>query len=172
MVRRIPSISVKNIDEVAARFAVQPGPLIVIFDADNTLVRQGAPPAEFAPRVNEVIDRFESLAAVVRVIVISNGPPRGAERMISRVNKPWTTRRRLGIRRRSKTPIWVVGDQILSDGLLAWRLGASFLHCAIDPTDDYPGQSRQRRWGKYVAPLIFRKNGLSDPPDCSGRRRR
>jgi predicted HAD superfamily phosphohydrolase YqeG len=170
--RRIPSTLVKDVDEVAARVASDPGPLIVVFDADNTLVRQGAPPAEFAPRIDEVIDRFESLASIERVIVISNGPPRGAERMISRVNKPWTTRKRLGIRRSSKTPVWVVGDQILSDGLLAWRLGATFLQCAIDPADDYPGQSRQRRLGKYVAPLIFRKNGLSDPPDRSGRRRR
>ena len=169
MVRRIPSISVKNIEEIATRLATHREPLLLIFDADNTLVHQGAPPAEFAPRVNEVIDKFESLAAVERVIVISNGPPRGVERMISRVNTPWTTRRRLGIRRRSKTPIWVVGDQILSDGLLAWRLGATFLQCAIDPADDYPGQSRQRRLGKYVAPLIFRKKRLSDPPDRTGR---
>ncbi len=170
--RRISSTHVEDVDEVAARVASDPGPLIVVFDADNTLVRQGAPPAEFAPRIDEVIDKFERLAAIERVIVISNGPPRGAERMISRVNKPWTTRRRLGIRRRSKTPIWVIGDQILSDGLLAWRLGATFLQCAIDPADDYPGQARMRRLGRYVAPLIFRKNGLSDPPGRTGRRPR
>ncbi len=133
----------------------------MIFDADNTLVPQGAPPSEFARRVNEVIDRFERL--VTRVIVISNGPERGADRMISRVNKPWTSRKRLGISRRSKTPIWVVGDQVVSDGFLAWRLGAVFLHCAIDPDDDFPGQSKQRRLGRFLAPLIFRKKPLSGP---------
>jgi predicted HAD superfamily phosphohydrolase YqeG len=161
--RRIQSAFVNDIDEVAARAAVEPGPLIVIFDADNTLVRQGASPEVFARRVDDVIDRFERLESVTRVIVISNGPQRGADRMISRVNTPWTSRGRLGIRRRSKTPIWVVGDQGVSDGLLAWRLGAVFLHCAIDPDDDFPGQSKQRRLGRFLAPLIFRKKPLSGP---------
>ncbi len=159
--RRIQSAFVNDIDEVAARVDAEPGPLIMIFDADNTLVPQGASPSEFARRVNEVIDRFEPL--VTRVIVISNGPERGADRMISRVNKPWTRRIRLGIRRRSRIPIWVVGDQVFSDGLLAWRLGAVFLHCAIDPDDDFPGQSKQRRLGRFLAPLIFRKKPLSGP---------
>jgi len=156
VVRRIHSAFVNDIDGVATRLVEHPGPLIMIFDADNTLVPQGASPSEFARRVNEVIDRFEPL--VTRVIVISNGPERGADRMISRVNKPWTSRNRLGISRRSKTPIWVVGDQVFSDGLLAWRLGAVFLHCAIDPNDAFPGQAGQRRLGKFIAPLIFRKN--------------
>jgi len=136
----------------------------MIFDADNTLVPQGASPTEFTRRVEQAIDRFERLESVARVIVISNGPERGSGRVISRVNKPWTTRKRLGISRGSKTPIWVVGDQVVSDGLLAWRLGAVFLHCAIDPDDDFPGQAKQRRLGRFLAPLIFRKKPLSGPP--------
>jgi predicted HAD superfamily phosphohydrolase YqeG len=169
LVRRIQSAFVDDIDEVATRLAAQPGPLIVIFDADNTLVPQGASPTEFAGTVNEVIDRFELLESVARVIVISNGPERGADRMISRVNKPWTSRKRLGINRGSKTPVWVVGDQVVSDGLLAWRLGATFVHCAIDPDDDFPGQAGQRRLGRLIAPLIFRKRPLSGPRSGTGR---
>ena len=153
---------------MAARIAAQPGPLTVIFDADNTLVPQGAPPHQFAQRVGEVIDRFDQLPSVERVIVLSNGPQRGADRMIARGNKPWTTRWRLGIARRSAAEIWVVGDQILTDGILAWRLGAVFLHYAIDPNDDYPRQTRMRRLGRIVAPLIFSRGALSGPPDHSG----
>ena len=163
---------IADIGVVAARLATQPRPLVVIFDADNTVVRQGAPPDEFARRVAEVFDEFEQLETVDRVIVISNGPQRGANRMISRVNKPWTTRKRLGISRQSKTPIWVVGDQVISDGLLAWRLGAEFLHCAIDPDDSFPGQVGQRRLGRLVAPLIFRRSPLSGPRRGSGMRPR
>ncbi len=169
MRRRIPSTSVKDLDELAARLAEHPGPLTLIFDADNTLVPQGAPPAEFATRVTAVIDRFESMPSVERVIVLSNGPQRGVDRVIGRGNKPWTNGRRLGLARRSATPIWVIGDQVITDGVLAWRLGAEFFLLAIDPADDYPGQARMRRWGKYVAPLIFRKERLSDPPDRSGK---
>jgi len=161
--RRIQSVFVTDIDEVATLLATRPEPLIVIFDADNTLVPQGASPSEFTRRVEEAIDRFERLESVTRVIVISNGPERGSDRVISRVNKPWTSRKRLGINRGSKTPVWVVGDQVVSDGLLAWRLGAVFLHCAIDPNDDFPGQASQRRLGRLIAPLIFRKNPISGP---------
>ncbi len=162
LMRRIQSVFVTDINDVATQLAAQPVPVIVIFAADNTLVPQGATPEKFARRVNDVIDQFERLDSVTRAIVISNGPERGADRMISRVNKPWTTRKRLGIRG-SKTPIWVVGDQVVSDGLLAWRLGAVFLHCAIDPDDDSPGQAKQRRLGRFLAPLIFRKKPLSGP---------
>ncbi len=139
------------------RLAAQPRPLVVVFDADNTLVRQGASPDDFARHINEVINRFESLESVERVVVISNGPQRGADRMIGRGNKPWTSRRRLGITRRSATPIWVVGDQVLTDGVLAWRLGAEFYHLIIDPNDQFPHQATMRRLGKYFAPLIFRR---------------
>jgi len=169
---RIPSAAVRDIDEVAARLATQPGPLVLILDADNTLVPQGAAPRQFAQRVNEVIDRFEELVAVERVIVLSNGPQRGVDRMIGRGNKPWTSRRRLGLTRRSAATTWVVGDQVLTDGILAWRLRAEFFLHAIDPTDDFPSQARLRWLGRYVAPLIFRRGALSDPPDRNGRRPR
>jgi len=172
VVRRIPFTSVKSLEEIAARLATHRGPVRLIFDADNTLVPQGASSAEFEHRVNAVIDRFESMASVERVIVLSNGPQRGADRVIGRGNKPLTNRRRLGLARRSATPIWVIGDQVITDGVLAWRLGATFFLLAIDPADDYPGQARLRRLGRYVAPLIFRNERLSGPPDRSGRRRR
>ena len=168
MLRRIPATSVKNLDEVVARLAAHREPLTLIFDADNTLVRQGACSAEFSHRVNTVIDQFESLPSVERVIVLSNGPQRGVDRMIGSGNKPWTSRRRLGITRRSRGTTWVIGDQVLTDGILAWRLGAEFLLYAIDPTDDYPGQARLRRLARYVAPLIFQRGDLSKPPDRSG----
>jgi len=156
VLRRIPSTFVEDIEEVAARVIEEQGPLVLIFDADNTLVPQGVALHEFSKRINEVIDHFAALASVERCVVISNGPRRGVDRMISRGNKPWTSRRRLGITRRPTTAVWVVGDQVLTDGVLAWRLGATFLHCTIDPTDNFPGQARLRRLGRYVAPLIFR----------------
>ena len=128
----------------------------MIFDADNTLVRQGAPPAEFAAQVNRTIDRFEALPAVQRVIVLSNGPPRGVERVINRGNKPWTTRRRLGLVD-SSPDIWVVGDQVLTDGILAWRLGADFFHQAIARTGEQPRQAAMRTLGRTFGRLFFKE---------------
>jgi predicted HAD superfamily phosphohydrolase YqeG len=147
---------VENLSQVVARVEATEGPIVLICDADNTLVRQGAAPVEFAKQVNGTIDRLEALPAVERVIVLSNGPPRGVERMISRGNKPWTTRRRLGLVDRG-ADVWVVGDQILTDGLLAWRLGAEFLHQAIARTGEQPRQKYMRKLGRVLGRLFLRE---------------
>jgi predicted HAD superfamily phosphohydrolase YqeG len=155
MFRRAPITIVEDLAEVEARAETTEGPLVVIFDADNTVVRQGAPPEEFAEEVNRTIDRFEALPAVERVIVLSNGPARGVERMINRGNKPWTTRRRLSLVE-SEADVWVVGDQILTDGMLAWHLGADFFHQAIARTGEQPRQTIMRALGRMVGRLFLR----------------
>ena len=154
MFRRVPITVVEDLAQVRTRAEATPGPLVVIFDADNTVVRQGAPFEEFAEQVNRTIDWFEALPAVTRVIVLSNGPPRGVDRMINRGNKPWTTRRRLGLVN-SDSNVWVVGDQVLTDGLLAWRLGADFFHQAIAQSGEQPRQAIMRRLGRTVGRLFF-----------------
>lgn len=128
---------------------------ILIFDVDNTLVRQGAPLDEFGREVNAAIDRFESTPGVERVIVLTNGAERGVPRMISRGNKPWTSRRRLGLRG-VRTPVVVVGDQILTDGLLAWRLNGTLLHLVIDNETEPRQQALMRRMGGIVETLVMR----------------
>jgi len=147
---------VEDLAHVRARAETTEGPLVLIFDADNTVVRQGAPPTEFAEQVNRTIDRFEALPAVDRVIVLSNGPPRGVERMINRGNKPWTSRGRLGLVS-SESNIWVVGDQVLTDGILAWRLGADFFHQAIAQTGEHPRQAIMRALGRTMGRLFFKE---------------
>jgi len=168
VLRRISSTEITDIDQISVRLSTQDYPLVLIFDADNTLVRQGASPTEFARRVNEVIDLFGEMEMVERVIVLTNGPPRGVDRIIGRGNKPWTSRRRLGISRQSGR-VWVIGDQVVTDGVLAWRLRGEFFHLVIDPDDDYPHQARMRRLGQHVAPLIFKRGGFSDPPGRNGK---
>jgi predicted HAD superfamily phosphohydrolase YqeG len=156
MFRRVPVTTVEDLAQVRARVEKTGGPLILIFDADNTVVRQGAPLTEFAEQVNRTIDRFEALPAVDRVIVLSNGPARGVERMIHRGNKPWTTRGRLGLAS-SESNIWVVGDQVLTDGILAWRLGADFFHQAITQTGEHPRQAIMRALGRTMGRLFFKE---------------
>ncbi|MCZ6740139.1 MAG: hypothetical protein O7C01_10295 [Actinobacteria bacterium] len=154
MFRRVSITVVKDLAQVEAWAQTAEGPLVLIVDADNTVVRQGAPPAEFAEQVTRTIDRFEATPAVERVICLSNGPPRGVEGMINRGNKPWTTSRRLGLVD-SDSVVWVVGDQILTDGLLAWRLGADFFHHAIAQTGEHPRQAFMRVLGRTVGRLFF-----------------
>ncbi len=158
--RRVPIHDVASLDDVlalvvASGLDARDGP-VLIFDADNTLARQGAPRGEFASLVNGAIDRFEALPNVARVIVLSNGPERGVSRMISRGNKPWTTRRRLGLDTGSS--IIVVGDQVLTDGILAWRFGGTFIHLVIDKEREAARQAAMRAIGRLVAALLFRRN--------------
>jgi predicted HAD superfamily phosphohydrolase YqeG len=132
------------------------GQKVIIFDVDNTLAPQGVPLAEFVQLVNSAIDRVEANPGIARVIALTNGPQRQVARMVSRGNKPWTTRRRLGLRG-SSAPLVVVGDQVLTDGLLAWRLRATFLHLVIDDETEERRQAVMRRIGNIFVVMLFRR---------------
>ena len=156
VLRRTAKLAASSLDDVEDLLPCTGGPATLIFDVDNTLVRQGAPPDEFIEAVNAVIDRFEAHPSVDRVIALTNGAQRAVPRLVSRGNKPWTTRRRLKLT--GISDLVVVGDQVLTDGVLAWRLGATFVHLVIDDSSEPPDQSRMRRRGKCLESLLFRED--------------
>ena len=53
----------------------------------------------------------------------------------------------------------VIGDQLPTDGVLAYRLGYLFLH--YDPPYDHVplGPGLMHRWGRVVRPVLFRRQG-------------
>jgi predicted HAD superfamily phosphohydrolase YqeG len=156
MLARVPIRDVQSLDEVMAFVESTDGEKVIIFDVDNTLAPQNVPLEEFGELVNAAIDRVEANPHIGRVIALTNGPQREVARMVSRGNKPWTTRRRLGLRR-SSAPLVVVGDQVLTDGLLAWRLGATFLHLVIDDETEERRQAAMRRIGSVLIVMLFRR---------------
>ena len=90
--------------------------------------------------------------------MVTNGSQRSAPHVIERIGKPWVGRARLGASR--GTPLWVVGDQVLSDGLWAWRLGADrFVHLAISVDREPEDQARMRRRGARIGWLFLRRAG-------------
>ena len=115
MLGRVQMYDVRSLDEVVDFVESNAGEKVVISDVDNTLVPQDVSLGEFGAVVNASIDRLEAHPNVSRVIALTNGPEREVPRLVSRGNKPWTTRRRLGLRG-TRTPIVVVGDQVLTDG--------------------------------------------------------
>ena len=145
-----------DLDTVERLVGAGPEPSVMIFDADNTLVPQGVSLEGFREGVTAAVDRFNHHPSVDRVIVLTNGPERGVPGMIHRGNKPWTTRRRLGLSSR-RSHVWVVGDQVLTDGVLAWRLGATFVHLAIDEDREDARQAVMRRIGRRLSRLLFRR---------------
>jgi predicted HAD superfamily phosphohydrolase YqeG len=156
MLARVPIHDVQSLDEVMAFVEASDGEKVIIFDVDNTLAPQGVALDEFGQLVNSAIDRVEANPHIARVIALTNGPQREVDRMISRGNKPWTTRRRLRLRR-SSAPLVVVGDQVLTDGLLAWRLRATFLHLVIDDESEEHRQAMMRRIGSVLVGMLFRR---------------
>jgi predicted HAD superfamily phosphohydrolase YqeG len=161
MLGRVQMFDVRSLDEVIDFVESSAGEKVVISDVDNTLVPQDVSLGEFGTVVNASIDRLEAHPNVSRVIALTNGPEREVSRLVSRGNKPWTTRRRLGLRG-TRTPIVVVGDQVLTDGLLAWRLRATFLHLVIDDEDEARRQASMRRLGGHLTGVLFRRAAMTD----------
>jgi len=154
MLGRVPIHDVRSLTEVVAFVESSDSEQVIICDVDNTLAPQGASLPEFGRLVNAAIDRLDENQHVARVIALTNGPQRDVERMVSRGNKPWTSRRRLGLAG-NVAPIVVVGDQLLTDGVLAWRLRATFLHLVIDDETEEPRQATMRRLGRIVGGMLF-----------------
>jgi hypothetical protein len=71
--------------------------------------------------------------------------------------KPWRT----AYVRHYPRPFVVVGDQVLTDGLLAWRLGGDFVEWS-DPAPMPLWPRWQRRAGALIAPLIFKSHGRAE----------
>jgi hypothetical protein len=61
------------------------------------------------------------------------------------------------------TPGAVIGDQLPTDGLLAYRLGYAFLHYFPDLASVPAGPRLMHRWGRLVRPVLFRRPAC--PPD-------
>ncbi len=154
MLGRIERLAASELSDVAAMLNDIGDRVTLIFDVDGTVARHGAQADEFARAVNSAIDYLESHPLVDRAIALTNGAERGVPRIVSRGNKPWTTRRRLGIAGVDR--LVVVGDQVLTDGILAWRLGGLFIHLVADDHEEPPAQARLRRRGRWLEPLLFK----------------
>ena len=51
----------------------------------------------------------------------------------------------------------MAGDQLPTDGMLAYRLGFAFLHYAPEPAGVPLGPALMHRWGELVRPVLFRR---------------
>ncbi len=98
-----------------------------------------------------------SVPSVTSVVYSSNSQcPRAADgksciRIVTAARKPWRTK----YLHNEPRPVAVVGDQVLTDGLLAWRLRASFLQWQVaGPMPPWP--RLQRRLGRIAAPFLFK----------------
>jgi hypothetical protein len=123
----------RGVAEVLDQAATIPSVRAVVFSTNSTRrpsVFPPAPPARAAPAGL----RVEYLASAAKPL-------------------------RIGAYRDFPRPGAVIGDQLPTDGILAYRLGYLFLH--FDPPyDDVPlGPRLMHRWGQVVRPVLFGRQG-------------
>ena len=115
--------------------------------------------------VAEVLDQAGTIPSVRAVVFSTNSarrpsalpaaPPGLRVEYLASAGKPL----RIGAYRDFPQPGAVIGDQLPTDGILAYRLGYLFLH--FDPPyGDVPfGPRLMHRWGQVVRPVLFRQQG-------------
>jgi predicted HAD superfamily phosphohydrolase YqeG len=125
-------------------------PLVAIWDGTQEALDRG---------IVAVLDLLTAVAGVQAVCFTTNSArrPSGLPRMprievtyIASARKPLN----IGLYERLPTPAVVVGDQVLTDGLLARRLGYPFLHYR-HPQQEPIGPRLLDGVGQLAQPLIF-----------------
>lgn len=132
-------------------------PATLVLDVDPMVTPWNSPPELFAQRADELASMIRLAVPDISVIVFASNSPRygllphEGINLISPAWKPWTT----SYLRSAARPLVVVGDQILTDGLLARRAQGTFLHWqGGGPTPLWP--RLQKLLGKAFIPCCFR----------------
>lgn len=162
--RRVRRIPIARIEEFAR---LAPVATHLVVDVDGTLL-----PFDRVRASQEAVGRLRDLVGAHRphtVCVATNA--RGKVRLsaeyegipvtyVTRARKPWTRRRRLDAPCEASAAAClraVVGDQVLTDGLLALRLDAVFIHVTSPGAHEPPGSRLMRLVGRLLIPFLFRR---------------
>lgn len=147
---------VRALVELAPRTAiVDVEPMIAVWNTD-----QGTLDAGLRAFLDAVAERDEDLAGCAIVFATnawrrpSQTPSRPGRslRYVAHAGKPLRTARFRGL----TGPGVVVGDQLATDGLLAWRLGYGFVHFIPDGLELPRGPRLMRALGRPLRRLLFR----------------
>lgn len=145
--RRSPLYEIRDLADLL-EIINETSPDLVLVDLEPLIALWGSAPT---PKSCQQLD---ALAARARTIIVTNsGRDLGFPHVttVPNAGKPWTSRRALA------DPggfLIVAGDQLLTDGLLAYRLrGAFALQTGIDRPPWWPRV--QAMMGKLLRPLLF-----------------
>src|SRR5262245_32817632 len=136
----------------AVSIVVDVEPLVAFWDTDDQALVRGVcgfrgRVADQAPGVRVVCFATNSRR---RLSVALDGAP--LVRYVAAAGKPL----RVAAYRDLPRPGVVIGDQVATDGMLAWRLGFAFLHLRL-PLDRVPGGPQlMNHLGRPLRPLLFR----------------
>jgi predicted HAD superfamily phosphohydrolase YqeG len=132
----------------------------VIFDVEPLIAYWNTTQAELDEGVRRTIPKFAAIPGL-RVVCFATNSARqpstipkcsGVQvRYLASAGKPLRTSPYLGF----PVPGAVVGDQILTDGMLARRLGFTFLHCAPSLASIPLRPQLLNRIGSLLRPVLF-----------------
>jgi predicted HAD superfamily phosphohydrolase YqeG len=148
---------IDHITSLSARTVVfDVEPLVALWDTDLDSLLRG---------VEGALDRVTVRCASVEVVVFATNsrrrllavPDRSGVRILylAAAGKPLRVTRY----RQLPRPGVVVGDQAATDGVLAWRLGFSFLHCRPLTVAVPPGPQIMNQLVRPLLPLLFDRSG-------------
>lgn len=132
---------------------------VILVDLENTAFAYHARPEE---RIRAVSELMTATSHRCRVLLVSNSRGWAELRrsqvatdsaIVLRAHKPFTRRSKLGLLRH-EVPLAVVGDQVTTDGLLAWRLGCTFHQVRLDPSREPIWPRALRLLGLLFLPLF------------------
>ena len=131
--RRAPRIVADQRDTLVS-LAARLETCTLVVDVEPLLAMWGAPIGEVIAGAIALAHAMAAEVSSLRCLVFATNArmslPKTLElahlriTFVSAAGKPW----RIGYLANSPRPIAVIGDQVVTDGLLAFRLGATFLH--------------------------------------------
>ena len=125
-------------------------PLVAFWDSDQRTLDLG---------IARVLDEIRTVPSVRAVVFSTNSARRPSivpacegiqVRYLASARKPLHTAPYRDLPR----PGAVAGDQLPTDGVLAYRLGFTFLHYVPEMTGVPPGPALMHRWGELLRPLF------------------
>jgi len=125
-------------------------PLVAFWDSDQRTLDQG---------IARVLGEIVTVPSVRAVVFSTNSARRPSVapacegiqvRYVASARKPLHTAPYRDLPR----PGAVAGDQLPTDGVLAYRLGFTFLHYVPEMTGVPPGPALMHRWGELLRPLF------------------
>jgi hypothetical protein len=142
-------------------------PKTVIFDVEPLVAFWNSGMSELSGGVERLATRLSSIQGIEFLGFVTNSRrriPVSARADGPRVFYVASARKPLLIQRyrRLPRPGAVVGDQLATDGIFAWRLGFDFLHYNPGAGESPPGVRIMNLTGNLLRPLFF--NPRSRPP--------
>lgn len=153
MMRQLGKLSPKTI-------IIDIEPLVAYWDGSQQALDRG---------IAVILDRVQTIPGVMVVCFSTNSARRPSEApnstrvrvvYLASADKP----ARIAPYQHFPLPGVVVGDQVLTDGILARRLNYTFLHYRPELAGRAPlGPALLSGSGRLIRPLLFRQEGLSEP---------